>query len=292
MAVEERDPYTGYLTTGHKWNGITELNRPVPKPVWYFLSAAFLFAVICWILMPAWPLGDTYTHGTLHTDQRKEVAEKLATAKIQQAKTVQRIRNLDFVDIAKDPALLRYVQQVGSALFGDNCSVCHGQAALGGPGFPSLVDKAWLWGGTPETISETIRVGINSDHSDSRVSQMLAFGRDGLLTRSEISDVVSYVRTLGNRIDATDLALGNPENGQIVFADNCAACHGDTGEGNTDIGAPDLTDKFWIYGGDRKDIHQTVMNGRTGHMPSWEGRLDLDKIKVLTLYLKNLADGK
>src|SRR5262245_19201808 len=287
MAVEERDDHTGYMLTGHEWNGITELNTPVPRVVYFFLIVTALFAVGYWILMPAWPLGTTYTKGLLGVDQRTTVAELLEQAALDRAAWVNRIENSSFAEIQSDPHLMETVRQTGRTLFGDKCAVCHGRDAKGGRGFPNLTSPSWLWGGTPEAIAETIRVGINSAHPDSRTSQMLAFGHDGMLPRSDIENVVAYVETLSN--PAASAAPADKINaGKAVFAENCASCHGDAGTGKTDVGAPNLTDKFWIYGGDPDSIYATVWGGRQGHMPTWEARLSSVDRKILALYLVDL----
>ena len=178
MAVEERDPYTGYMTTGHEWNGIKELNTPVPRPVYFFLIVTALFSVVYWVLMPAWPLGVTYTKGLLGIDQRNTVTESLKQAALERSVWTKRIEAGSFKEIQADPGLMDIVRQTGRTLFGDNCAACHGSNAQGGKGFPNLTTASWLWGGDPENIAETIRVGINSAHPKSRASQMLAYGRD------------------------------------------------------------------------------------------------------------------
>src|SRR5215470_6742874 len=198
MAIEERDDHTGYMLTGHEWNGITELNTPVPRIVYFFLIVTALFAVGYWILMPAWPLGTTYTKGLLGVDQRTTVVAALKQAALDRAAWTTRIEQAGFAEIQGDPGLMNIVRQTGRTLFGDKCAVCHGRDAGGGKGFPNLTTSSWLWGGTPEAIVETIRVGINSAHPDSRSSQMLAFGRDGMLPRTDIENVVAYVRSLSN----------------------------------------------------------------------------------------------
>ena len=178
MAVEERDPYTGYMTTGHEWNGIKELNTPVPRPVYFFLIVTALFSVVYWVLMPAWPLGVTYTKGLLGIDQRNTVTESLKQAALERGVWTKRIEAGSFKEIQADPKLMEMVRQTGRTLFGDNCAACHGSNAQGGHGFPNLTTASWLWGGDPESIAETIRVGINSAHPQTRTSQMMAFGRD------------------------------------------------------------------------------------------------------------------
>jgi len=287
MAVDhspERDRHTGYLTTGHEWNGIKELNTPVPRAVYFFLTLAFLFAVGYWVLMPAWPLGGTYTKGLLHIDQRNLVAASLKEAAFDREAWSKKILAGSYATIQSDPKLMETVRETGRTLFGDNCAACHGRDARGGPGFPNLTTRSWLWGGKPEDIFKTIRVGINSAHPDTRTSQMQAFGRDQMLPRADVLKVATFVYSLSHS-NAKELDPGAVEAGKTIFAANCVKCHGDDGKGNADVGAPDLTDQFWIYGGDLETIDTTIWGGRQGHMPTWESRLsELDR-KILTLYL-------
>jgi len=288
MAVEERDPHTGYLTTGHEWSGIKELNTPVPRVVYFSLIATFIFSVVYWVLMPAWPLGVTYTKGLLGIDQRDTVADDLKQAALERSVWTKRVETEGFKEIQTDQRLMDAVRLTGRTLFGDNCAGCHGANAQGGKGYPSLTSSSWLWGGDPETIAETMRVGINSVHSDTRTSQMMAFGRDKMLKSGEVDDVVNYVRSLSNPSVTKDVPAARIEAGKKLFADNCTACHGDDAKGKVDVGAPDLTDKFWIYGGDAQSITNSVWNGRQGHMPSWEQRLSALDRKILALYLADL----
>jgi cytochrome c oxidase cbb3-type subunit 3 len=289
--VIERDPYTGHGTTGHEWNGIKELNTKVPWLIWAFLIGAVLFSVVWWILMPAWPLGRTYTKGVLGADVRQEVAAGLRTAAAQRAAWTHRIDTEDFAAIQADPALMQDVRETGHALFGDNCAACHGVGATGGPGFPDLVDHAWLWGGSPDAVFETIRAGVNSEHPDTRASQMPAWGKDGVLDRNAILAVTDYVYSLSHPAARTGPAADQLAAGQKVFTENCAACHGENATGNSEMGAPDLTDGFWLYGGDRASIYKTVYGGRQGHMPTWDKRLSATDRKILTLYLLDLGKG-
>jgi cytochrome c oxidase cbb3-type subunit 3 len=282
-----RDPHTGHLTTGHEWNGIIELNTPVPRVVYFFLIATALFSVVYWVLMPAWPIGTTYTKGLLGTDQRDVVRQSLKQATLDRATWAARIESEDFAQIRNDPALMQTVRETGRTLFGDNCAACHGRNATGGKGYPNLTTNSWLWGGSPEAIAETIRVGINSAHPETRTSQMMAFGRDGVLKRDEIENVVAFVRSLSNPAAAPADKVAA---GKTIFADNCASCHGENGKGNTELGAPDLTDAFWIYGGDPESLYATVWGGRQGHMPTWEARLSALDRKILALYLTDLRN--
>jgi cytochrome c oxidase cbb3-type subunit 3 len=291
MTVADRDPITGHRMTGHEWNGIEELNTPVPRAVYLFLSITAAFAVVSWLLMPAWPLGTTYTKGLLGIDQRTTVAEDLRDAARDRAGWTSRIETGSFAAIQADAGLMDIVRQTGRTLFGDNCAACHGADARGGKGFPNLITTSWLWGGDPETIAETIRVGINSAHADTRTSQMLAFGRDQLLPRADIDSLVSYVRSLSDPA-ASPEAADRIAAGKALFAANCASCHGDNGKGSVDLGAPDLTDANWIYGGDAQSIFASIWGGRQGHMPTWEARLPVVDRRILALYLVDLRSSK
>lgn len=279
MAVRKRDPLTGHETTGHEWDGITELNTRVPRSIWFFVFVTHLWALILWFLLPTWPLITTYTKGILGIDQRDEVQESIVVANAARADWTDRVDALPVADILGDGELMARVTNTAHQLFGDNCAGCHGTAATGGPGFPSLADDDWLWGGDPDTMMETLRVGVNAGHPDTRVSQMLAFGRDGILGREEIRTVVDYVRSLSGAAIPAERAAAGAE----IYAANCASCHGEDGRGSTELGAPNLTDDIWIYGGDAASLFTTVHDGRQGWMPTWEGRLTETERKILTV---------
>lgn len=289
MALGERDPHSGHMTTGHEWNGIKELNTPVPRIAWIFLSAAALFALVYWILMPAWPIGTTYTKGLLGLDQKTRVGEDLRQAAQGRAVWSEAIERQPFAAIASDPALMQAVRRSGGTLFADNCSVCHGADAQGGPGYPDLTDDTWLWGGDPETVAETIRVGINANHPETRFSEMPAFGADQLLGHDEILALTAYLRSLAAKSPDAVKVETAAANGGDIFAENCAACHGEDARGNPELGAANLTDPFWLYGGDPQSLYRTLWRGRQGEMPAWEDRLSLLDRKILTLYLLDLG---
>jgi len=284
MAVEERDGHSGYLTTGHEWNGIKELNTPVPRLVYLTLAVTALFAVGYWILMPAFPLGSTFTKGLLGADDRTAVTAEVKQAQANRARWTDLIAARSYDDIQGDRRLMAQVRATGAVLFGDNCAACHQRDARGGNGFPNLTTRSWLWGGTPEAIAETIRVGVNAAHPNTRVSQMPAFGRDGVLKRDEMENVVAYVMSLSapqaGKVSADRIAAG-----KAVFTANCAACHGPEGRGNLELGAPDLTDSHWIYGSDATALYAGVWGGLQNQMPSWEGRLSALDRKILVLYI-------
>lgn len=285
MSVKERDPLTGHQTTGHEWNGITELNTRVPKAVWWFIGITHVWALIVWILLPSWPLVDTYTRGILGLDQQERVEEEVRELRLARSEWTGDIASKTVPEIRDDPMLMKVVSETGPLLYAENCSGCHGVEAEGNLGFPSLTDGAWLWGGDPDAIMETLRVGINAPHPETRVSQMLAFGRDGLLTREEVRVVSDYVMSLsGAEVDPVRLAAGAG-----LFEDNCVSCHGEDARGLREFGAPDLTDRHWIYGGDPDSVFHTVHDGRKGWMPAWEDRLSEVERKLLTAYLLELG---
>lgn len=285
MAVGERDPHSGHMTTGHEWNGIKELNTPVPRAVWFFLIVTALFSLGYWVLMPAWPLGKTYTKGLLGMDQKELVTRRVDDAAEARSHWTKQIAALDYGQIRADPVLMGFVREDGHRLFGDNCAACHGMDAAGNKGYPNLVDKDWLWGGSPEALAHTIAVGINSPaSSETRVSQMLAFGRDGILDSDAIMAAADYVKTLSDPAWAKGRA-SSVASGREVFDANCTVCHGPDGRGGKEVGAPDLTDGTWLHGSDIADIYTIIHEGRQGEMPAWEHRLSPVERKILTAYL-------
>lgn len=284
MSIEERDPVSGYLTTGHVWNGITELNSPVPRIVFAFMVVTHLYALVAWFLLPAWPLGQTFTKGLLGIDQKTAVAADIAAANADRAGWMNALATHDFDAIRADPDLMARALATAEPLFGQNCQVCHGANGIGGPGYPRLNDDIWVWGGTADEIATTLRVGINADHPDTHFAQMPAFGRDGLLTGAEISVLTDYVQTLGAGVMADD-----PSDGALLFQTNCAGCHGEDARGISGSGAPNLTDGDWLYGGDAANLRHGLVAGRQGQMPSWQSRLTEAEIRAMALYVEGLS---
>jgi cytochrome c oxidase cbb3-type subunit 3 len=287
--IGKRDPITGRSTTGHEWNGIEELETPVPRVVLFFLAITILFAIGYWIAMPAWPLGTTYTKGVLGIDQRDIVMKQIEAAQLARGPWMDKIGSADFAALKDDPAIMQHVRESGHRLFTDNCAVCHGVTATGGPGFPNLRAKAWLWGGTPETLAQTIAVGINSANDDTRASQMLGFGSTGTLDPKQVGQVAAYVHSLSGESAAEAEETETLKTGHEIFVANCVSCHGEDAKGKQDVGAPNLTDSSWIYGGDLNSIYRTIYAGRQGHMPHWKNRLSPAEIKLLALYVDGLG---
>lgn len=282
------DSATGVSTTGHEWDGISELNNPLPRWwlwVWY---ASIIWAVGYWILFPAWPLISSATPGLLGWHSRSAVAVQIADLQALRAESAAKLTNASLEQIEQTPALLSLARAQGRVAFADNCAPCHGAGGGGTTGFPNLNDDDWLWGGSLEQIQQTISYGIRSSDPDTRQGSMPAFGKDGILQRPEISAVADYVRTLsGIAKPGADFAKGKE-----VYAANCAACHGDDGKGNLELGAPNLTDGIWLYGSDKATIEAGIINGRGNVMPQWHTRLDPTTIKALTVYVHSLGGGR
>lgn len=288
MSKPEIDDITGFETTGHEWDGIKELNKPLPRWWLWVLYATIIWSIGYWILMPSWPLLSSYTKGLLGYSQRQVVANSLAEARAAQSVFRDKIAASDLAAIKGDPELLRFALAGGEAAYGDNCAPCHGRGAQGATGYPNLSDDTWLWGGTLEQIHETLKVGIRSTHPDTRDNEMPAYGRDEILEKEQIADVSEYVLSLSGS-DANKEAAAR---GQTIFAEQCAACHGDDGKGNMELGAPNLTDRIWLYGGSREAVTHTITSSRAGVMPAWEGRLSDDTIKQLAVYVHSLGGGQ
>jgi cytochrome c oxidase cbb3-type subunit 3 len=275
-------------TTGHEWDGIHELNKPLPKWWLYVFYATVVWAIGYWLLMPAWPLVASHTKGLLGYSQRQTVAEQLELAKAAKAEYRDKIAGSDLAAIDEDPELLRFALAGGEATFGDNCAPCHGRGAQGAFGYPNLRDDSWLWGGTLEAIHRTITHGIRADDPDTQTGQMPSFGKSGVLPEPQIADVTEFVLSLSGRADDA----GAAERGAKIFAATCAPCHGPQGKGNQAVGAPDLSDELWLYAGDKAIIAATIRNGRGGVMPAWAHRLDAETIKELAIYVHSLGGGQ
>ena len=283
------DQVTGKTTTGHEWDGIKELNTPLPR--WWVITfyLCIVWAIGYWFVYPAWPLLWSNTTGFLHYSSRAEVAVELANLEKIRGDKMVALGAASLADIEKDPALLALARARGKTVFGDNCAPCHGSGAAGAKGYPNLNDDDLLWGGTLDQIMQTIQFGARSGHAQAHEGQMLAFGKDGTLKKDQIVTVANYVRSLSGL--STRQGYDASE-GAKIFAENCVLCHGDTAKGNQELGAPNLTDKIWLYGSDEATIIETVTNGRSGVMPAWAGRLDPATIKAMAVYVHSLGGGK
>jgi len=283
------DPVTGVATTGHEWDGVRELNMPLPRWWLWVFYATIVWAIGYWILFPAWPLITSNTQGLLNWNSRQVLMNDMTALKAQRAAMTDRIAAASFDEILADQQMQGFARAQGRAAFADNCAPCHGAGAGGAKGYPNLIDDDWLWGGKIDDIAYTIAHGIRSTDDKTRAGSMPAFGRDKILERPDINAVADYVLSLSGlpTSKGADLARG-----KTVFADNCAVCHGDAGKGNQELGAPNLTDAIWLYGADRDTIIEAVYQGRGSTMPAWGNRLDDTTIKSLAVYVFTLGGGQ
>jgi cytochrome c oxidase cbb3-type subunit III len=287
MSKDNIDEISGVATTGHEWDGIKELNNPLPRWwVWTF------YATIVWslgyvIAYPAWPLITSATTGVLGYSSRQELGNEMRAAADSQAAQLQAIRESSLADILADENLRRFAVSAGAAAFKVNCSQCHGSGAQGTAGYPNLNDDDWLWGGDIEAIHQTIAHGIRfAGDEDTRVSEMPAFAE--ILGADEVKQVAAYVVSLSGT--PSDAALA--EAGATVYADNCAACHAEDGTGNRDLGAPNLADAIWFYGSTESQIAAQIRQPKHGVMPAWNARLGATTIKQLAVYVHSLGGGE
>ena len=278
-------------TTGHSWDGIEELDNPMPRWwVWVF------YATIVWgiwyvIAYPAWPLIERATDGYLGYDMREEVASEIKRFDDANAEVKAKLVAADLNAIGADPALAGYAQGAGAAVFKTNCAQCHGAGAAGvqSLGYPNLLDDDWLWGGTMEDIHLTVTHGIrNTTDADARYSEMPKWGVDGMLDDAQIGDITEYVLKLSGQ----DHDAAKAEAGMQPYVDNCAACHMEDGTGDRAQGAPDLADAVWLYGGTREAIHESIYYARFGVMPDWSKRLSEDQIRAVAYYVHSLGGGE
>ncbi len=274
-------------TTGHSWDGIEELNSPLPRWWLYTFYLTIIWGIGYTIAYPAWPLINQATAGVLGYSTRAEVSAEIARVDAANADVNAKLATVDLASIGDDPGLSSYAFSAGGAVFRTWCAQCHGSGAAGAKGYPNLLDDDWLWGGTVEDIHATISHGIRTEEDDeARWSEMPAFG--DILERSEIAQVVAFVTSLS--ASPQDIDTGSV--GAQLYADNCAACHGDLGRGDMDQGAPNLADAIWLYGGDTEAITETVTNARFGVMPAWQSRLTEAEIRAVSTYVHSLGGGQ
>lgn len=289
MAEKRIDEPTGTSTVGHEWDGIEELDTPMPRWWLLILYATIVFALIYVVLYPAIPLANSATPGLLGWTSHGQLAGDMARETNRLAPIRAAIALAPIETLPGDPKLLHLAEEGGRSAFKVHCVQCHGSGAAGSKGYPNLNDDDWLWGGDLQTIQTTLQHGIrHPGDDDTRVSQMPAFGRDGILKPAEIGDLVAYVRLLSKQ----DPASAASARGGALFATNCAVCHGADGKGGRTVGAPNLTDAIWLYGGDRATLTATITNARGGVMPAWGGRLDPVTIKMLAAYVHSLGGGE
>ena len=283
------DDVTGVDTTGHDWDGIKELNNPLPRWWLWTFYLTIVWGIAYSIAYPAWPMIKGATSGLLGYSTRAEVAADIAAVDAQNAAVSARLASADLATLSPTDPAHQFGVAGGAAVFRANCSQCHGSGAAGvqAAGYPNLLDDAWLWGGSLEAIEYTVRHGIRNEQDfDARWSEMPAY--DEVLTEEEIVSTAEYVRSLSGLDHDATLAVAGGE----IFEAECSACHGENGMGDPELGAPNLTDAIWLYGGDLDTVIETITNARFGVMPPWGQRLSEAEVKAVTLYVHQLGGGE
>ncbi len=278
-------------TTGHTWDGIQEYDNPMPRWWLWVLYLTIIWGIGYTIAYPAWPMISGVTQGVIGSDQRADVVAEIKRFDDANAGIKAKLVAADLAGIPANDELKTFSVSAGASLFKNNCAQCHGSGAAGvqGKGYPNLLDNDWLWGGDMTAIHTTITHGIrNTTDEDARLSQMPAFGVDGILEKPQIDHVVQYVLQISGQDHDAGLATA----GATVFAENCVACHGEDGKGMRDFGAPNLTDAIWLYGGDAATLTETTTNARYGVMPAWADKLSEDEIRAVAVYVHSLGGGE
>lgn len=287
MTDKQIDEVSGVSTTGHEWDGIKELDNPMPRWwLWTFYATIF-WAIAYVIAYPAWPLISGSTAGLPGWSSRGQFWQENAKIAASRQGIIDQIKAKDVHEILADEELRQYAIAGGAAAFRVNCVQCHGSGAQGAPGYPNLNDDDWLWGGSIDDIVTTIRHGVRSpDDPETRLSEMTAFA--DVLEPQQIRDVAAYVVNLSGTPHDPSMV---PE-GQKVFAENCAVCHGADAKGLREFGAPNLTDAIWLYGSGEDAIIRQVSHPKHGVMPAWEARLGDATVKQLAIFVHSLGGGE
>jgi cytochrome c oxidase cbb3-type subunit III len=283
------DEATGTPTVGHEWDGIEELDTPMPRWWLWTFYLTIVFSIGYVIAYPAIPLLSKGTEGLLGWTSRGQLAKEMSAVDMARHSLREQIAGTDIQKLAGDPELMRQAVAGGRAAFRVNCVQCHGAGAAGSTGYPNLADDEWLWGGNLEEIEYTIRHGIRQpDHPETRTSLMPSFGRDGILKPEQVADVTSHVLTLSGK----ERPSAASQRGAELFAANCVACHGPAGKGDRRFGAPDLTDAIWLFGGSRDAVSTSIATAHAGVMPAWHRKLDAATIRMLAAYVHSLGGGE
>jgi len=280
------DEPTGTEFVGHEWDGIQELNTPLPRWWLWTFYACIAWAAVYVVLYPAWPMVNKATEGVLGWSSRGELTDELAAADLARQSVFEKIAATDITKLPADPGLMQQAVSGGAAAFKVNCVQCHGAGAAGYEeyGYPNLNDDDWIWGGELSELEYTLIHGIRWEGSDeTRVNYMPAFG--DIFTPEQLTAVTSHVLSL------SDKATGSNEGAQL-FAENCVACHGENGVGMQELGAPALNDAIWLYGDEPSQVRQQIAYPRHGVMPGWSTRLDPVTIKMLAAYVHSRGGGE
>lgn len=289
MANKRIDQPTGVETVGHEWDGIEELNNPLPR--WWVITLwlTVIFALGYVVVYPAIPLLDRGTAGLWGWSSRGDLANELSAEKAKRAGLLAKLAATPIEALQADPTLMKDAIAGGRAAFRVNCVQCHGSGAAGSLGYPNLNDDDWLWGGNLKEIEQTLVYGIRQPGvASTRTSVMPSFGRDAILKANEVADVTSYVLTLSGK----EQPGAASERGKALFAVHCVSCHGADGKGLREFGGPNLADAIWLYGGKREQVAGSISVAHAGVMPAWSSKLDPATIKMLAAYVHSLGGGE
>lgn len=287
MTDKQIDDVTGVETTGHEWDGIKELDNPMPRWWLYAFYATIVWAIAYTIAYPAWPLINGATSGVLQWSSRGDFWKENTQLLNDRQSILTAINDKSVQEIMADPQLNQFAIAGGAAAFRVNCVQCHGSGAQGAPGYPNLNDDDWLWGGSIDEILQTIRHGVRSqDDAETRISDMPAYG--DILEPQQIREVAAYVTSLTSAPRDAKMVPA----GQKIFAENCVACHGENAKGNKEFGAPNLTDAIWFYGSGEDAIAKQIKSPKHGVMPAWAPRLGDATVKQLAIYVHSLGGGE
>ena len=286
MGSRRVDQATGTETVGHEWDGIEELDTPMPR--WWLIT---LYMTVIWgvayvVLYPAWPMIEKATDGVLGWSSRGQLAQEMSVVDQGRATVREELSRIPIERLPENSGLFAQAVAGGRSTFQVYCSQCHGSGAAGSQtlGYPNLNDDDWLWGGDLKAIEYTLVNGIRQPGVDgTRASVMPPF--EGAFEPAQLDALVGHVRSLGGKGRSSPV-------GAKLFADNCVACHGALGQGDRALGAPRLSDAIWLYGGSADEIRHQILKPRLGRMPHWGQRLDPVTIKMLSAYVWSLGGGE
>ena len=280
------DEATGTEFVGHEWDGIEELNTPLPRWWLWTFYATIAFSVVYVVLYPAWPMVEKASDGVLGWSSRGALAEEMSAADLARRSTFEQIAATDITKVPADPELMGQAIAGGAAAFKQHCVQCHGAGAAGYEqyGYPNLNDDDWIWGGELAEIEYTLTHGIRWEGSrQTRLAYMPPF--DGIFERPQVDALVNHVLSLSGKAESN-------QTGAQLYAQNCAACHQANGQGDQQQGAPALNDAIWLYGGNAASIRQQILNPRHGVMPGWSDKLDPVTIRMLAVYVHSRGGGE
>ncbi|MEM6266382.1 MAG: cytochrome-c oxidase, cbb3-type subunit III [Pseudomonadota bacterium] len=285
--LDERiDEPTGTEFVGHEWDGIEELNTPLPRWWLWTFYATVAWSAVYVVLYPAWPMVEKATDGVLGWSSRGELAKDVRRAELDRQGTFELIAQTDLTDISSDPELLAKAIAGGSSAFKQHCVQCHGAGAAGYEqyGYPNLNDDDWIWGGTLSEIEYTLIHGVRWEGSNqTRVAYMPGFAE--VFEKDQIDALADHVLSLSGKAQSNAA-------GAELYAQNCASCHQAAGQGDRLQGAPALNDAIWLYGGTKDDIRNQIAAPRHGVMPGWSDKLDPVTIKMLAAYVHSRGGGE